>query len=97
MRGARTSFSSPSRARGEGLENAEVKPVGATRPLHVDVRGGQRPTAICARTPAGKFREDLYYRLCGMLLELPPLRHRPRDVRALAEHFLRLYAPGGKR
>jgi transcriptional regulator with PAS, ATPase and Fis domain len=61
------------------------------------VRGGQRPTAICARTPAGKFREDLYYRLCGMLLELPPLRHRPRDVRALAEHFLRLYAPGGKR
>jgi DNA-binding NtrC family response regulator len=79
------------------LENGEVKPVGATRPRHVDVRvvvaTNRELRAYCRE---GKFREDLYFRLCGMRLELPPLRQRPGDVRALAEHFLRLYAPQGR-
>ncbi len=79
------------------LENAEIKPVGATRPLHVDVRVVSATNRdLRAHARAGKFREDLYYRLCGMPLELPPLRRRPGDVRALAEHFLRLYAPRGQ-
>ncbi|BDS13720.1 sigma-54-dependent transcriptional regulator [Aureispira anguillae] len=40
----------------------------------------------------GKFREDLYYRLLGLSIELPPLRKRGNDVLVLAKHFLRSYA-----
>jgi len=79
------------------LENGEVKPVGATRPLQVDVRVVVATNReLRAYSREGKFREDLYYRLCGMRLELPPLRQRPGDVRALAEHFVRTYAPQGQ-
>jgi len=76
------------------LENGEAKPVGATRPIHVDVRVVAATNRdMRAQIRAGKFREDLYYRLCGMPLVLPPLRSRPGDVRALAEHFVRALAP----
>ncbi|MFL5349368.1 MAG: sigma 54-interacting transcriptional regulator [Hyalangium sp.] len=76
------------------LENGEAKPVGATRPIHVDVRVVAATNQdLRAQMRAGKFREDLYYRLCGMSLVLPTLRSRPGDVRALAEHFLRVLAP----
>ena len=71
------------------LEAGEVKPVGAARPRRIDVR------VVCAthrdlaqRVKTGDFREDLYYRLRGVSVELPPLRHRPHDVLPLAEHFL---------
>jgi DNA-binding NtrC family response regulator len=71
------------------LEAMEVKPVGAARPRRVDVR------VICAthqdlraRVKDGTFREDLFYRLRGVTVELPPLRARPRDILPLAEHFL---------
>ena len=40
----------------------------------------------------GKFREDLYYRIQGFLIHLPPLRERGNDVMVLANHFLQLYA-----
>jgi two-component system response regulator HydG len=79
------------------LENGEVKPVGATRPLQVDVRVvAATNRELLAQAREGKFREDLYFRLCGVSLMLPPLRRRPGDVRALAEHFVRLYAPRGQ-
>ncbi|HEY2030107.1 MAG TPA: sigma 54-interacting transcriptional regulator [Myxococcales bacterium] len=71
------------------LEAGEVKPVGAARPRPIDVR------VVCAthqdlakRVREGSFREDLFYRLRGVTVELPPLRARPRDVVPLAEHFL---------
>jgi transcriptional regulator with PAS, ATPase and Fis domain len=40
----------------------------------------------------GKFREDLYYRLCAFPMEIPPLRERPEDIGQLAAHFLEKYA-----
>ena len=76
------------------LESGEVKPVGAPRARNIDVR------IVCAthrdlraQVRAGAFREDLYYRLRGVSVELPPLRERPHDILPLAEHFL--VAAGG--
>jgi two-component system, NtrC family, response regulator AtoC len=40
---------------------------------------------------AGRFREDLYYRVSGMILRIPPLRERPKEIEPLARHFLRMF------
>jgi DNA-binding NtrC family response regulator len=78
------------------LEQGEVKRVGATRPLSVNVRiVSATHRDLRAQVRAGKFREDLYYRLCVIPIVLPPLRTRRSDVRALAEHFLARAAPRG--
>jgi two-component system, NtrC family, response regulator HydG len=79
------------------LESGEIKRVGASRPIHVDVRvvtATNRDLFSAARE--GRFREDLYYRLCVIPLHLPPLRRRTQDVVALAEHFLRAFTPRGQ-
>jgi DNA-binding NtrC family response regulator len=79
------------------LESGEIKRVGASRPMHVDVRivaATNRDLLAAARD--GKFREDLYYRLCVIPLHLPPLRSRKGDIVPIAEHFLRMYAPRGQ-
>ncbi|WP_224249423.1 sigma 54-interacting transcriptional regulator [Hyalangium gracile] len=79
------------------LESGEIKRVGASRPTHVDVRlvaATNRDLLATARE--GKFREDLYYRLCVIPLMLPPLRNRKGDLALLAEHFVRTYAPRGQ-
>ncbi|MFL5451546.1 MAG: sigma 54-interacting transcriptional regulator [Myxococcales bacterium] len=80
------------------LESGEVKPVGAPRPRRIDVR------VVCAthrdlraEVRRGAFREDLYYRLGGLTVRLPPLRERPGDVLPLAEHFLALEGDGIRR
>ncbi|MGV3625656.1 MAG: sigma 54-interacting transcriptional regulator [Archangium sp.] len=80
------------------LESGEIKRVGAPRPTTVDTRvvaATNRDLLAMARE--GKFREDLYYRLCVIPLSLPPLRSRPGDIRLLAEHFVRTYAPRNQR
>jgi DNA-binding NtrC family response regulator len=78
------------------LEQGEVKRVGASRPLTVNVRiVAATHRDLRAQVRAGKFREDLYYRLCVVPLTIPPLRARLGDVRALAEHFLARAAPRG--
>jgi transcriptional regulator with GAF, ATPase, and Fis domain len=76
------------------LESGEVKPVGTTRPFHVDVRvvaATHRELKQWARQ--GQFRVDLFYRLNVMPVGLPPLRSRRGDLRLLAEHFVRAFAP----
>ncbi|MBI5071008.1 MAG: sigma 54-interacting transcriptional regulator [Deltaproteobacteria bacterium] len=78
------------------LEQGEVKRVGAARPFQVNVRVlAATHRDLRARVRAGKFREDLYYRLCVVPLSVPPLRARRGDVRALAETFLQRAAPQG--
>ena len=71
------------------LEQREFLPVGATETRKVDVRfiaATNRDLAAVVR--AGKFREDLFYRLNVIPIELPPLRDRREDVPLLAGHFL---------
>ncbi len=80
------------------LESGEIKRVGAPRPINVDVRVVAATNRdLLAMSREGKFREDLYYRLCVIPLNLPPLRSRPSDIKLLAEHFLKLHAPRGQR
>jgi transcriptional regulator with GAF, ATPase, and Fis domain/CHASE2 domain-containing sensor protein len=72
--------------------------VGATRPTTVDVRVVAATNKDLLRgVSEGWFREDLYFRLKGLVLSLPPLRERPRDVALLAEQFLRDFASHGGR
>ena len=80
------------------LESGEIKRVGAPRPITVDVRVVAATNRdLLAMSREGKFREDLYYRLCVIPLNLPPLRARPGDLKLLTEHFLKLHAPRGQR
>lgn len=70
------------------LQEGEVKPLGSDRTENSNVRivaASNRP--LKALAAAGKFRQDLYFRLRGFELEVPPLRDRPDDIPALAEFF----------
>ena len=76
------------------LESGEILPVGADHPVTVDVRlvsATNRDLATEVRE--GRFRDDLYWRLRGVELNLPPLRDRGDDVLILARHFLTQAAP----
>ncbi len=74
------------------LQEGEVRPVGSNDTVKVDVRVIAATHVDLARAMAeGKFREDLFYRLNVITVELPALRERPTDVPLLAQHFLRQY------
>ncbi len=71
------------------LEEGEIRRVGAETTAKVDVRVVTATHRdLAAETRAGRFREDLLYRLQVLTVELPPLRKRPGDIALLAEHFL---------
>jgi two-component system response regulator HydG len=71
------------------LQEHKVKPVGANQERPVDVRiVAATNRDLSAEVSAGRFRQDLYYRLNVVAIETPPLRERLEDVALLAQHFL---------
>jgi DNA-binding NtrC family response regulator len=75
------------------LEERCIRPVGASRELPVDVRViAATNRDLRSEVAEGRFRQDLFYRLDVMSLEIPALRQRPEDVPVLAAHFNSLLA-----
>jgi DNA-binding NtrC family response regulator len=71
------------------LQEKEFQPVGGVRQMKVDVRFLSATNKDLEKaTREGKFREDLYYRLNVLQIELPPLRERKDDIPLLVKHFL---------
>ena len=76
------------------LQTKEVKPLGQNIVKEINVRIiSATHKNLKALIQKGEFREDLYYRLNVMPIQLPPLRERREDVPLLAEHFLRKHSP----
>lgn len=75
------------------IQERDFIPVGATKAKSVDIRFVAATNKNLAKeVQEGRFREDLYYRLNVITIDLPPLRERPEDIEPLAEHFMRKYA-----
>jgi class 3 adenylate cyclase len=75
------------------LEEKRVRRLGAVTARQVDVKIITATQAVLAdRVAAGRFRADLYHRLAVVLLQLPPLRARGKDILVLTEYFLHRYA-----
>ena len=74
------------------LEDREFQRVGGTDTISVDIRIiAATNRDLRTQVAAGKFRQDLFYRLNVLSVHLPPLRERAEDIRPLAEHFIGVY------
>ena len=75
------------------LQEREITRVGSRTPISINVRViAATHVDLADAIKERRFREDLYYRLNVAAVTLPPLRQRPQDIPALAQHFLALYA-----
>jgi DNA-binding NtrC family response regulator len=80
------------------LQTGEVQKVGSSRVLFVNVRVISATNAdLAGEIAAGRFREDLFYRLNTVVVHLAPLRERPADIRPLADHYQAKYQERYKR
>lgn len=71
------------------LQEGEIRPLGSDKPHKVDVRVVAATNKdLDDEVRAGNFRKDLYFRLAGLVIDLPPLSARPEDIPALAFHLL---------
>jgi DNA-binding NtrC family response regulator len=73
------------------LEDGEVRPVGETTPLHVDIRLVSASNRPLAEIASGGLREDLFFRISTIVIQVPPLRQRHEDLYLLVEHFLQRF------
>jgi DNA-binding NtrC family response regulator len=74
------------------VEHKQITPVGATEPVDIDLRLTSATNKdLPKEIKAGRFREDLYYRMNVVGIHLPPLRQRKDDIPLLVEHFIRKY------
>lgn len=72
------------------LETGKFRRLGGTKDLQADVRiVAATNRDLAEMSQQGRFRADLYYRLAGFVIDVPPLRKRREDIPALAEHFIR--------
>ena len=75
------------------LQNHEFRAVGSTKVCYADMRViAAANSDLEAAMREGRFRQDLYYRLSVLRVEVPPLRERPEDIALLAEHFIQKYS-----
>jgi len=80
------------------LEAKEILPIGTTTPRHIDVRVlAATNRDLAQEVAAGRFREDLFYRLNVMEIHIPPLKDRPEDIPALIDYFIQRHNPELKR
>ncbi len=80
------------------LEDGEFQRIGGMETLKVDVRIIAATNRILSQdVDAGRFRQDLFYRLNVFTIQIPPLRERRDDIPLLAEHFLRKYTTKNKK
>ncbi len=74
------------------IQNREIKPLGSSEIMDVDIRIIAATNKIIEQEiKNGRFREDLYYRLNVIPIQIPPLRERKTDIPILIEHFLKKY------
>jgi DNA-binding NtrC family response regulator len=80
------------------IQEREIRRVGSVEAKAVDTRlVAATNTDLWQEVQAGNFREDLYYRLNVITIEMPPLRERSDDIPLLATHFLRIYSEENQR
>ncbi len=71
------------------IQDMEITRIGSNKPIKLDVRIiAATHKNLAGEVESGSFREDLYYRLIGLPIELPPLRRRGNDILILARHFV---------
>ena len=79
------------------LQERTVDPIGSNKPVDINVRVvAATHKDLEVEVQAGRFREDLYYRLNVLPVTTPPLRERPEDIQALCEHFAKEHANPSK-